>query len=197
MKPPRFSIPPIPEAERTPLVKVLLEVIEGLSEVVQRQAERIELLEEEIRILKGQKKKPQFKPSKMDEQTDPGQSEGKAAEEDPRRPGYKVWEKKDWGPIDVLLAENFTFTSANKDDHISKSAFKTQCWESQIDFIDHFELKRLMTQGDWAFVKYLCRTKNGKSFRNVEYLQFRGEKIATIECYFGAPSSFPSAVSTG
>jgi ketosteroid isomerase-like protein len=110
---------------------------------------------------------------------------------------YKAWEKKDWGPIDVLLAENFTFTSANKDDHISKSAFKTQCWGSQIDFIDHFELKRLMTQGDWAFVKYLCRTKNGKSFRNVEYLQFRGEKIAAIECYFGAPSSFPSAVSTG
>jgi ketosteroid isomerase-like protein len=110
---------------------------------------------------------------------------------------YKAWEKKDWGPIDVLLAENFTFTSANKDDHISKSAFKTQCWESQIDFIDHFELERLMTQGDRAFVKYLCRTKNGKSFRNVEYLQFRGEKIAAIECYFGAPSSFPSAVSTG
>jgi ketosteroid isomerase-like protein len=110
---------------------------------------------------------------------------------------YKAWEKKDWGPIDVLLSESFAFTSANNDDHISKSAFKTQCWESQIDFINHFELKRLMTQGDWAFVKYLCRTKNGKSFRNVEYLQFRGEKIVAIECYFGAPSSFPSAVSTG
>jgi hypothetical protein len=37
---PRFSIPPIPEAERTPLVKALLGVIEGLSEVVQRQAEQ-------------------------------------------------------------------------------------------------------------------------------------------------------------
>jgi Transposase IS66 family len=84
---PRFSIPPIPEAERTPLVKALLGVIEGLSEVVQRQAERIELLEEEIRILKGQKKRPRFKPSTMDEQTDKDQSEGKAAEEDPRRPG--------------------------------------------------------------------------------------------------------------
>jgi hypothetical protein len=84
---PRFSIPSIPEAERTPLVKVLLGVIEGLSEVVQKQAERIELLEEEIRILKGQKKRPHFKPSKMDEQTDQDQSEGAPAEEDPRRPG--------------------------------------------------------------------------------------------------------------
>ena len=110
---------------------------------------------------------------------------------------YKAWEQTDWGPIDVLLSESFTFTSANKDDHISKGTFKTQCWESQIDFIDHFELEQLTTQGDWAFVKYLCRTKEGKSLRNVEYLQFRGEKIAAIECYFGAPSSFPSAVSTG
>jgi ketosteroid isomerase-like protein len=109
---------------------------------------------------------------------------------------YKAWEKKDWGPIDALLAESFTFTSANNDDHISKSAFKTQCWQSQIDFIDHFELDRLMTRGDWAFVKYLCRTKNGKSFRNVEYLQFKGGQIAAIECYFGEQSSFPSAVST-
>jgi ketosteroid isomerase-like protein len=110
---------------------------------------------------------------------------------------YKAWEKKDWEPIDVLLAENFTFTSAHHDDHISKSTFKERCWKSQIDFTDHFELERLMTQGDWAFVKYLCRTRNGKSFRNVEYLQFAGEKITAIECYFGAPSSFPSAVSTG
>lgn len=110
---------------------------------------------------------------------------------------YKAWEKKDWGPIDALLAEDFTFTSANNDDHISKSVFKTQCWQTQIDFIDHFELDRLMSQDDWAFVKYLCRTQNGKSFRNVEYFQFKGGKVAAIECYFGEQSSFPSAVSTG
>jgi len=91
---PRFSIPSIPEAERTPLVKVLLGVIEGLSEVVQKQAERIELLEEEIRILKGQKKRPHFKPSKMDEQTDQDQSEGAPAEEDPRRAGSDKRSKK-------------------------------------------------------------------------------------------------------
>jgi hypothetical protein len=48
-----------------------------------------------------------------------------------------------------------------------------------------------------AFVKYLCRTKNGKSFRNVEYFRFRDEKVEAIESYFGEQSSFPSAVSTG
>jgi ketosteroid isomerase-like protein len=113
------------------------------------------------------------------------------------RKWYAAWQKKDWHPVDVLLADDFTFTSANNDDHISKSTFKTRCWESQIDYIDHFDLKRVIGNGDEAFVLYVCHTKNGKSFRNVEYLRIRDDKLEAIECYFGAQSSFPSAVSTG
>lgn len=109
---------------------------------------------------------------------------------------YAAWEKRDWQPLDVLLADDFTFTSANNDDHINKSTFKTRCWESQIDFIDHFDLKRVIGSGDEAFVLYVCHTKNGKSFRNVEYLRLKDDKVEAIECYFGAQSSFPSAVST-
>jgi ketosteroid isomerase-like protein len=110
---------------------------------------------------------------------------------------YAAWEIKDWHPLDVLLADSFTFTSANNDDHISKSTFKARCWESQIDFIERFELQRVIGNGDDAFVMYVCRTKNGKTFRNVEYLRLSGQKVEAIECYFGGPSSFPSAVSTG
>ena len=110
---------------------------------------------------------------------------------------YKAWEKKDWSPLDALLADHFTFTSANDDDHISKSAFKKGCWETQIDFIDHFEIERLFGGENEACVKYLCRTKNGKSFRNVEYFQVSNQQVQSIECYFGGHSSFPSAVSKG
>lgn len=110
---------------------------------------------------------------------------------------YAAWEKRDWGPVDGLLAENFTFTSAAGDDHISKSTFKTRCWETQIDFIGHFDLERVATGTDDAFVKYLCHTKDGKSFRNVEYLRINNGQLESIECYFGAESSFPSAVSKG
>jgi ketosteroid isomerase-like protein len=113
------------------------------------------------------------------------------------RKWYKAWEKKDWGPVDSLLADNFTFTSAAGDDHISKSTFKARCWETQIDFIQHFDLERITTDADDAFVKYLCHTKNGKSFRNVEYLRIRNGKLESMECYFGAQASFPSAVSAG
>jgi ketosteroid isomerase-like protein len=113
------------------------------------------------------------------------------------RKWYSAWEKKDLGTFDMLLADNFTFTSAAGDDHISKGTFKTQCWDTQVNFIEHIDLERINPGADNASVKYLCHTKNGKSFRNVEYLQIKNGKLESIECYFGEQSSFPSAVSTG
>ncbi|MGN6517389.1 MAG: nuclear transport factor 2 family protein [Rhizomicrobium sp.] len=108
---------------------------------------------------------------------------------------YKSWETKDWHPLDMMLADDFTFTSAAGDDHISKSAFKKQCWETQIDYIKGMDLLRIYGSNDDAFVLYVCSTRNGRTFRNVEYLKLRNQQIEAIECYFGAPSSFPSAVS--
>jgi ketosteroid isomerase-like protein len=113
------------------------------------------------------------------------------------RQWYAAWEKRDWAPVDRLLADNFTFSSAAGDDHISKSTFKAQCWETQIDHIAHFDLERVTTGPEDAFVKYLCHTKDGKTFRNVEYLRIKDGKLQSIECYFGEQSSFPSAVSSG
>ena len=95
------------------------------------------------------------------------------------------------------MADNFTFTSAAGDDHISSSTFTTQCWDTQTNFIDRFDLEQVFGNGIEAFVKYLCHTKNGKSFRNVEYFRFRDGKVESIECYFGGKSTFPSAVSNG
>jgi len=117
------------------------------------------------------------------------------ANEELVRKWYAGWATKDWAPLDSMLADSFTFTSAAGDDHISKSTFKERCWETQIDFIGHFDLERITTGADDAFVKYLCYTKNGKSFRNVEYIRIKGGQLQSIECYFGAESSFPSATS--
>jgi len=113
------------------------------------------------------------------------------------RKWYAAWEQTDWGPVDMLLADDFTFTSAAGDDHISKSTFKTRCWESQINSIERFDLQRVFGSGNEAFVMYVCHTKNGKAFRNVEYLRLKEGKVEAIECYFGAQSNYPSAVSKG
>ena len=109
---------------------------------------------------------------------------------------YAAWETKDWHPVDILLTDDFTFSSP-LDDHISKSAFKAGCWDTQIAYINRFDLKQVIGTGNELFVLYVCHTTNGKTFRNVEYFQLREDKVKSVECYFGGKSSFPSAVSTG
>ena len=47
-----IKLPDIPEEQQTPLVKVLLGIIEELAERVQRQEEEIGLLKDEIAVLK-------------------------------------------------------------------------------------------------------------------------------------------------
>ena len=107
---------------------------------------------------------------------------------------YAAWEGKDWRPMDSLLAADFRFTSP-VDDHISKSAFKAGCWDTQNTLIERLDLKHVIGAGNDAFVMYVGRTTNGKTFRNVEYLRLRDEKLVAVECYFGAKDNFPSAVS--
>jgi hypothetical protein len=68
----RFELPPIPELEQTPLVRGLLDIIEALVQEVQRQEEQIGQLKDEIAVLKGEKKRPRFKPSKLDEKAGEG-----------------------------------------------------------------------------------------------------------------------------
>jgi len=112
------------------------------------------------------------------------------------RKWYTAWAKKDFDTFNNLQADNFTFSSAAGDDHISKSTFKTQCWDTQAPLISSCDLERISTGTDDAFVKYVGHTTNGKSFRNVEYFRIKNGKFESLECYFGAPSNFPSAVST-
>lgn len=112
------------------------------------------------------------------------------------RKWYKSWEKADVDQFRALMAENFTFTSpVPADDHISASVFKTRCWDSQTGYIERFDLEKVIASGSDVFVRYLCHTKNGKSFRNVEYFRLRDGKVEALECYFGGISTFPSAVS--
>jgi ketosteroid isomerase-like protein len=112
------------------------------------------------------------------------------------RKWYKAWVEKDEGQFEALMTDNFTFTSAAGDDHISRGTFKTRCWDTQANLIEKSDLERVITNGNEAFVKYLCYTTNGKSFRNVEYLRIRDGKVETLECYFGG-AGYPSAASKG
>ena len=72
------DIPEIPEAECTPLVRKLLEMIYLGQECIQQLQERIQQLEDEIARLKGLKTRPKIAPSSLEKPPRP-----------PRDPGAK------------------------------------------------------------------------------------------------------------
>jgi ketosteroid isomerase-like protein len=108
---------------------------------------------------------------------------------------YAAWEKKDWGALNTLVASDFTFSSPF-DDHISKSSYKKGCWDTQAKLIERFDLQQVIASGNDGFVLYVCHTKAGKTFRNVEYFRFAEGKVLAVECYFGAVTGYPSAVNS-
>ena len=109
---------------------------------------------------------------------------------------YQSWDTtKDWRQAVKLLADDFAFTSAAGDDHINIAQFKANCWDTQINYIKRIDLLHVFAEGDAAFVMYDCTTSNSRSLRNVEFVRLEEGRIKSIECYFGAKSNFPSAVS--
>ena len=64
----KLAAPYIPEAERTPAVMKLLAWGDGLIEIILGQHEQELHLKDEVAVLKGEKKRPKFKPSRMHEE---------------------------------------------------------------------------------------------------------------------------------
>src|SRR5947209_17824472 len=62
----RILLPEIPEAERTPLVRQLLDIIALQQERILQLEERVQQLEDEIARLKGLKTRPRIAPSSLD-----------------------------------------------------------------------------------------------------------------------------------
>ncbi len=83
------TLPDIPESEQTPVVKSLLLIVEQCFQSIQQQAEEIELLKDEVRVLKKQKKRATFKPSNLDKETDKSTGDDSVSTENKKRPGSK------------------------------------------------------------------------------------------------------------
>src|SRR5438270_10025306 len=62
----QILLPDIPEAERTPLVQQLLEIIRFQQERIGQLEERVQQLEDEIARLKGLKPRPRIAPSSLE-----------------------------------------------------------------------------------------------------------------------------------
>jgi ketosteroid isomerase-like protein len=97
---------------------------------------------------------------------------------------FGAYESENRDAAELLLSEDFIFTSPN-DDAIDRATYFERCWP-QGDAARSQTIEKILVDGDKAFVTYTCATGNGKSFRNTEFFTFAGERIASVDVYFGA-----------
>lgn len=97
---------------------------------------------------------------------------------------FETYKKRDREVLEALLADDFTFTSPY-DDAIDKSTYFERCWPNSLTIRENV-IERIFEQGDEAFVTYRCIAADGKQFRNTEFFRFAGDKVHSVDVYFGA-----------
>ncbi len=84
---PLTPIPPISEQEMTPLVKALVAKNEEYAGMILALRESVQLLKDEIAVLKRQKPRPKFPPSKLEKDKPDSSSSNNGKDNDGKRPG--------------------------------------------------------------------------------------------------------------
>jgi hypothetical protein len=103
---------------------------------------------------------------------------------------YTGFETHDLNMVLSHLAEGFTFTSPNNDDHIPVEEFKKRCWGTSAFIKKVNYLKMAETGNDLMLLVEIITTGN-QVVRNVDIFSFESGKIKAIEVYFGPGEWFP------
>lgn len=96
---------------------------------------------------------------------------------------FLAYQAVDRQAVEALLAEDFTFTSP-WDDHISRARYFEHCWPHAGEFRFREPLS-IFVQGDEAVVIYETEGKTGGTFHNAELFRFAGDRIRSIDVFFG------------
>jgi ketosteroid isomerase-like protein len=97
---------------------------------------------------------------------------------------FAAYMANDRKAVEACFTDDFTFTSPY-DDCIDKATYFVRCWRVP-DWIERQQLEKIFVEGDEAFVTYEVVAKDGKRFRNTEFFRFDGDKVRSIDVYFGA-----------
>jgi hypothetical protein len=100
------------------------------------------------------------------------------------RRSYEAFRDENRELAESLLAPDFTLTSPYDDD-IDRAAFFSRCWPGSKQ-VKEFQIERIATDANGAFVTYLFTRKDGTASRNTEYLKVWDGKIHSADVYFGA-----------
>jgi ketosteroid isomerase-like protein len=97
---------------------------------------------------------------------------------------FAAYKSKDRKILEDLLTDDFHFTSPY-DDEIDRATYFDRCWPNSELFQD-VTVERIFEQGNAAYTTYKVLTKDGREFRNTEFMTFDGGRINHVDVYFGA-----------
>jgi ketosteroid isomerase-like protein len=102
---------------------------------------------------------------------------------DVARQVYEAYVRKDRSAIEVLIHEDFHFTSP-RDNRLDRATYFSRCWpgSQQMDAID---VIHAVAQGEHAFMTYDAHMQDGKAFRNTEVLTVQDGKLIEAQVFFG------------
>jgi ketosteroid isomerase-like protein len=96
---------------------------------------------------------------------------------------YEAFAEKDGAAAELLVAEDFHFTSP-MDNRLDRRTYFERCWPLS-ETISGFDFVHLVPDGERVFVTYEGRSTTGHRFRNTEILTIRGAQVVEAEVYFG------------
>jgi ketosteroid isomerase-like protein len=99
------------------------------------------------------------------------------------RDSYTAYETGDRDLIERVVADDFVF-SAPPDVGIDRATYFERCWPNA-GYVATFDYVRLRETGGEVLVTYEATRADGTRFRNTELFGFAGDRIASVEVYFG------------
>jgi ketosteroid isomerase-like protein len=96
---------------------------------------------------------------------------------------YRAYESGDRSALEQHLADDFVF-SAPPDVGIDRATYFDRCWPNA-GMIESYEFERLFEADGEVVVTYEAAKTDGRRIRNTEIFGFEGEKISSVEVYFG------------
>ncbi len=96
---------------------------------------------------------------------------------------FEAFAAADREAIEELLADDLRFSSPY-DVGLDRAGYFERCWPGAGQ-VTKFEFVRLIEDGDEVVVTYESSKADGKRLRNTEVLGFEGDRVRSVEVYFG------------
>jgi ketosteroid isomerase-like protein len=110
--------------------------------------------------------------------------EGVMANPDIVRSLFDAYRRQDRKAAEVLIAEDFVFTSP-QDDHIDRKAYFERCFPTADRFTTQDILELVGASEDGVFVLYEYELKTGEHHRNAEFITVRANQLVETQVFFG------------